>query len=211
MTNSTYPKLKLTYFDLKGRAEHIRLALHIAGIPFEDERISRKVFATMKESTPFGQIPVLTINDDVQIAQSTSILRYVGTLAGLYPSTDALKAAFVDQIVLHIADMTSPLATLMFETNEHNRSEMSKALTNEKLPAMFASLDRVIAKHGNGTWAAGDALTVADLAVYIFVGIFKTGFFKDIPSNIADGFKGVYGVFEAVARHPKVVEWEAAH
>lgn len=57
----TLPKLKLTYFDIKARAEPTRLALHIAGIPFEDVRLSHdawKANSALKASTPFGQIPV---------------------------------------------------------------------------------------------------------------------------------------------------------
>jgi hypothetical protein len=40
------------------RAEPTRLALHIAGIPFEDVRIEHAAWPAMKEKMPFGQIPV---------------------------------------------------------------------------------------------------------------------------------------------------------
>jgi glutathione S-transferase len=52
------PKLKLTYFNIKARAEPTRLALHIAGIPFEDVRISHEQWPAMKATMPLGQIPV---------------------------------------------------------------------------------------------------------------------------------------------------------
>jgi glutathione S-transferase len=40
-------KLKLTYFDFDGgRGEPARLALHIGGIAFEDQRISGKDLAS---------------------------------------------------------------------------------------------------------------------------------------------------------------------
>lgn len=39
LPNSQMPKLKLTYFDMPGRAGKIRLALHLAQIPFEDQRV----------------------------------------------------------------------------------------------------------------------------------------------------------------------------
>ncbi|KAH6568151.1 hypothetical protein BASA62_005644 [Batrachochytrium salamandrivorans] len=74
-----FPKLKLTYLNIKGRAESSRLALHIAGIPFEDERIGYATLVDMKQSYPFGQVPVLLVNDTIQIAQTHAILRYVGT------------------------------------------------------------------------------------------------------------------------------------
>lgn len=58
--------VKLTYFAAWGRAGAIRVALRIAGIPFEDEKIN---FATLKAAPPqpegpypLGQLPVLTLD-----------------------------------------------------------------------------------------------------------------------------------------------------
>ena len=56
------PKLKLTYFDFHGgRGEPARLALSIAGIPFEDDRVLGADWARRKPSTPFGSLPVLEV------------------------------------------------------------------------------------------------------------------------------------------------------
>ena len=55
---ASYPKLKLTYFNIKARAEPTRLALHIAGIPFEDKRIAHEEWPALKATMPLGQIPV---------------------------------------------------------------------------------------------------------------------------------------------------------
>ena len=55
---AAYPKLKLTYFNIKARAEPSRLALHIAGIPFEDKRVSHEEWPALKATMPLGQIPV---------------------------------------------------------------------------------------------------------------------------------------------------------
>jgi glutathione S-transferase len=38
------PKIKITYFNMKGRAEVTRLCLAIAGIPFEDVRLTGEQF-----------------------------------------------------------------------------------------------------------------------------------------------------------------------
>ena len=90
------PKLKLTYFSGPGgRAEPARLALTIAGIEFEDERIdARDWIAKFKAGTPAGAVPVLEVEEDgvvTTVTQSSAILRYVGKLTGHYPE-DPLTA-----------------------------------------------------------------------------------------------------------------------
>lgn len=42
------PAIKLIYFDFGGRAESIRLALHVGGVPFEDVRITEEEFRSYK-------------------------------------------------------------------------------------------------------------------------------------------------------------------
>ena len=75
-------KLKLTYFDFSGgRAEPARLALHIGGIPFDDNRFAFGDFAEVRKTTPLDQVPTLHVND-VQVTQSDAITRYAGKLAG---------------------------------------------------------------------------------------------------------------------------------
>ena len=72
------PHLKLTYFDIHGgRGESARLALHIGGVAFEDERISFEEFRARHGSYPFGRVPVLHI-DEAELSQCNSINRYVG-------------------------------------------------------------------------------------------------------------------------------------
>lgn len=80
------PTLKLTYFDMRGRAEPIRHALVAGGIEFEDKRISIPEFLEMKKAGAFtfGSLPVLGIDGEM-IAESIAILRYIGKMGGLYP------------------------------------------------------------------------------------------------------------------------------
>ena len=84
-------KLKLTYFNVEGAAEKIRLALKLGGIDFEDERIDRAQWSALKGKTPYGQLPLFTIDDFPPVTESHAILRYVGKLAGLLPEDPILE------------------------------------------------------------------------------------------------------------------------
>ncbi len=55
-------KLKLTYFDFSGgRGEASRLALHIAGADWTDNRVKGQAWTELKASTPFGGLPTLEV------------------------------------------------------------------------------------------------------------------------------------------------------
>ena len=85
------PKLKMTYFNIKARAEPSRLALHIGGVPFEDVRIPFDAWARIKPTMPYAQVPLLEV-DGKPLAQSYAILMFCGRLAGLVPQDPFLAA-----------------------------------------------------------------------------------------------------------------------
>lgn len=45
---ATSPVISLTYFDIPGPAEAIRLAFYVGDVPFEDRRVSRDDFELLK-------------------------------------------------------------------------------------------------------------------------------------------------------------------
>merc|ERR1719343_1871628 len=80
--------IKLTYFDIEGVAEQCRLALVLSGTEFEDKRVVFSEWPAMKPTTPYGQLPLLQIDDGPTRTQSNAILRWAGTLnpeKGLFP------------------------------------------------------------------------------------------------------------------------------
>ncbi|KAH6595101.1 hypothetical protein BASA50_006087 [Batrachochytrium salamandrivorans] len=123
------------------RGESIRLALHIDNVPFEDECVSYKsvhdpggTWLTMEKTMPFRQMPVMTINGTTQIAQLyNGILRYAGTLGGLYPAADPLKAALVDQVVLHIDDMNMAIFPSIIERDNDKKTLLRKEIVEKNI------------------------------------------------------------------------------
>jgi prostaglandin-H2 D-isomerase / glutathione transferase len=59
----TAPTYKLTYFPVCGRGGPLRQAFTIAGVDFEDERISFAEFGARKaaDAFPYGMVPVLEV------------------------------------------------------------------------------------------------------------------------------------------------------
>ena len=96
------PSIKLTYFNLRGRAEMARLSLHAAGIAFEDERIGFDAWPARKPLTPFGSLPLLQYNGQ-EIGQSLTITRFLAKQAGL-AGRNELEEAKVSMVVDHFAD-----------------------------------------------------------------------------------------------------------
>ncbi|KER31485.1 hypothetical protein T265_02259 [Opisthorchis viverrini] len=54
-------KYKLYYFNFRARGEVIRMVLHAAGVPFDDERIPADDWAKRKSEVPGGRMPVLQV------------------------------------------------------------------------------------------------------------------------------------------------------
>merc|ERR1712243_450770 len=74
-----------------------------AGVEFTDDRFSFEEWPAKKESTPFGQVPVLYIYDK-PLPQSGAITRYLAREFGLVGDNN-MEAAYIDMIVETIQDM----------------------------------------------------------------------------------------------------------
>ena len=78
-------KPKLTYFDFSGsRGEECRLALFVAGVDFEDNRLPHDRWSDLKDSTPFGALPVLEIEGKGRLGESNDNAELRRVKPGVY-------------------------------------------------------------------------------------------------------------------------------
>eukprot|EP00521_Asterionellopsis_glacialis_P013859 CAMPEP_0195306276 /NCGR_PEP_ID=MMETSP0707-20130614/37117_1 /TAXON_ID=33640 /ORGANISM="Asterionellopsis glacialis, Strain CCMP134" /LENGTH=267 /DNA_ID=CAMNT_0040370489 /DNA_START=148 /DNA_END=951 /DNA_ORIENTATION=+ len=157
------PKLKLYYFDIKGRGESIRLLSAYAGLEMEDFRYTEpKQFIEMKENgtLPFEQVPMLEIDDGKhRIPQSSAILRYLAKLGGLYPK-DPILAAKVDAALDQEADafLGPTVATYHrrygIVLNDEGLAKTAYLIATETMPQHLRCIDRLLAESSTG-WIAG--------------------------------------------------------
>ena len=199
------PKLKLTYFDFDGgRGEPARLALHIAGIAFEDERIAGKDWPAFRETTPFLAMPTLEVDGKV-VSQSNSINRYVGKLTGTYPKDD-WQAFLCDEVMDASEDITTQIAEtidLPADAKKKAREELAAGPIARYLEQFQARL-----KAAGGEYFCDKRLTVADLKVFMFVRWLRSGVLDHIPKDLVDRVApSLVKHSERVTNHPKVAEY----
>ncbi|TYZ67611.1 hypothetical protein PybrP1_007147 [[Pythium] brassicae (nom. inval.)] len=200
------PRLKLAYFAFGGRAEAIRLALAIGGIPFEDERLSMNEFASRKASLPFNQLPVLEVDGDV-IAQSLAILRYIGIWAGLYPTSDLVAAFRIDEIFGIVDEFSAKYGPARNEQDPVKREIMLKEAAEVSIPELLGFLEMRAAQNMDGPYVVGSNLTVADLVISGLVGGLMSGHMPGLPATLADPFGRLNDIHKLVRSHPKVIKW----
>jgi len=202
------PNLKLTYFDIHGgRAEPARLALYLGGVAFEDVRISFQEFGAKRDGYPFKRVPVLKI-DDVELSQCNSINRYVGKLAGLYPS-DPMQSAYCDEAMDAVEDIVSQQVATMFIEDEAEKETARKALADGPIALYLETLQAILEARG-GQYFADGRLTVADLKVMVWVRSLRSGVLDYVPSDLPDRFAPkLVEHLERVLAHPKVAEYYA--
>jgi glutathione S-transferase len=201
--------LKLTYFDIHaGRGEVARIALTLAGIPFEDVRVKFQDWGALKPTTVFGAIPVLVV-DGQELAQSNTINRFVGKLAGLYPD-DALQAAFCDEVMDAVEDISIHIGGTMWIKDEEQKKAKRQELADGALSQYLDRIQKRLEARG-GEFFAGGRLSVADLKVYLWIRHLKSGTLDYIPTDLADRVAPkLVAHFERVKADPRIAAYNAA-
>lgn len=200
-------KYKLTYFDVSAsRGEECRLALYLAGVEFEDHRITHEQWSALKATTPFGALPMLELPGKPPLAQSNAILTYVGRRYDLHPQ-DAWEAARHDAILQAVEELRAALAPSGKLADPAQKKAAREELANGYMKEWGGHVDRQI----RGTFVGGERLQVADIKLFQVMQSLRRGVMDHIPTNIFSELSKLDGVYEAVIHHPKVVEWRAKH
>ncbi len=164
------PQLKLHYFDIKGKGEPIRLFCAYAGLDLEDHRFaSMEDFLAMKESgkLAFGQVPMLEVDGNHQLVQTSAILRYLSIIGGLYPE-DPLIAAKVDAAMDQEADAFTGTTVVAYmnrfglDLDVVAKGKAYDAISTDVLPSHLKSVESLIKASSTGWIAGTEEPSIAD-------------------------------------------------
>jgi len=168
----------------------------------------------MKPTTPFGQLPTLDI-DGLKVAQSMSILRYVGRKYGLYPRGE-VNFARCDMIVEAAEDVAS---NVLYKLGGYSTltPEQKEKLKNEDLPRwlgyfkvgcvsyvhmiLHACVQNLL---GEQEYFVENTFSFADIAIFCV--------FAELQARVPGGlnnFPTLASFVERVAQRPKIAAWIA--
>jgi glutathione S-transferase len=169
------PKLKLYYFDIKGKGEPIRLLCSYAGLELEDHRFAtRDEFLAMREGTRlvFSQVPMVEVDGKDILVQTSAIMRYLGKLSGLYPS-DPIQAAKVDAMMDQETDTFLGTTVLTYGTrfginlSSTVKEKSYESISDEVLPRHFRNIEKCLLASPTGWLAGTDEPSPADFMWYV--------------------------------------------
>jgi len=192
---------KLTYFNARGVAEPIRWILAYSGQNYEDIRIEREQWPELKPKTPWGQLPVLTLPDGSQLAQSVTIARYLARKFNLTGTTD-LDAARCDELVDALGDLKNEWKKFFLEQDATKKEEAKKNLLETVVPKYLSKLDQRIENNPKKR-LVGDDFTWADLMIVTSLSSLETS----LETEVTSAYPNLKGLKEEVENIPAIKTW----
>lgn len=229
VTIVTMSKIKLTYFDIEGAAEKVRLALVLTGTEFHDERISFDDWSELKPKTKFGQVPMMKMPDGKEVAQSAAMLRWVGrsydsVLGGsLYPQ-DIPSMFAIDETLGLVDDFKQSFMPCMYmimrpqafgypaDIDGATKGKIINKLTEtwkaEKLPDFMKFFEENL--EASGSFLCGDKPTIADCELIPILRAFTQGKYAeshDLPATLLDAYPLITTYIQRFMNIPAVAKW----
>nr|UZD11056.1 glutathione s-transferase 6 [Macrocystis pyrifera] len=193
------------YFGIPARGEATRVALAVAGVDFEDKRMSFEEFG----ASEFKTLPVYQM-DGTDYTQSTALLRYAGKLGGTYPESP-LAALKVDEIVMIAEDVFINLFSTMGEKDEAKKLHKCQTLMAGKVKELLEDIARKVESNKSSAFCVGDCLTIADITIHAVFATVQAGFLAGIPKTMVEDIcPSLKAVDNAVMAHPKVKAYYAS-
>ncbi|CAI2332156.1 unnamed protein product [Caenorhabditis sp. 36 PRJEB53466] len=194
---------KLTYFPSRGNGEVARQILAYAGQEFVDERIPKDQWPAIKDSTPFGQLPVLYV-DGKPLAQSVAIDRFLARQFGI-AGKNAWDEAQVDALHDQFKDYKSDARPFFMVKMGFKEGDVEQLRQQVFLPAFrknYGIFAKALKANGASGFLVGDSVTWLDLAI--------AQHSEDLlkaDGHILDEFPEMNAHLERVHNIPNIKKW----
>ncbi|KAJ3135966.1 hypothetical protein HK100_002154 [Physocladia obscura] len=181
------------YFGVRGKGELPRIILAYGGATWKNE--VPKSWAEVKDSTPFGQLPLLVEKNDGKevfcLAQSRTIARYLASKFDLIPK-DPTDAILADSIFESIAEIDDAVSRAFYGIKDEEAKKTAiDVLFDEKLPSFLKFNERFLVKNGKTGFYFSNKISLPELFAFVvfeFLEELKDARFESL-SKLAPTFK----------------------
>ena len=194
---------------VSGNCYKVRLLLSYLGLPFERvyadvvDRSNRPEL--LGDLNPALRVPTLVLDDGRSLGESGAILWFLGEGTRFVPEDAFERAQVLQWMFFEQYDHEPAIAVVRFWVAYSGRPEAFADRLEERMAAGYRALD-AMEKHLSADgrqWFVGDAMTLADIALYAYTHVAHEGGFD------LSGYPAIATWLDRVAREPGHVSIEA--
>ena len=155
----------VTYFNVRGRAEVIRIILEETNTPYTERRITIDEWPLLKSNFTFGQIPVYE-EGDLLFNQPNAIYRYLGRKFNLYGDS-TLEHVRCDMVQETFVDAQNTLGEFYWNPNFE---KLRDGFEKDELPVLLTRVEDLLGSNPirSGFWV-GSRLSFVDIIAWHFL------------------------------------------
>jgi len=184
----------VTYFDMRGRAEAIRLLFTDQGIPFMDRRIrSAESWQALQQTLPLRVLPHYS-DPRLSITQSHAIMSYLGASTGMVPA-DPVASAVYDEAYHAIAEVQEQLWQFAWQPEYETQPE---SFLNGVLSHYLIGLERLYLRNAGDFWV-GEGVSQVDYLAYTLLDELRAFF----PATLAQ-FENLQQFHALITTRPRI-------
>jgi glutathione S-transferase len=171
---------------ISGNCYKVRLLLAHLGLPYETrevdviDRTDPREF--LAELNPARRAPTLVLDDGRPLAESNAIIWYLGEGTRFVPSDAYERAQVLQWMFFEQYEHEPAIAVVRFLVAYSGRDLESLArFIDDRRGQGYKALDAMERRLANRAWFVGDAMTLADIALYAYTHVADEGGFDLVP------------------------------
>jgi len=166
---------------VSGNCFKVRLLLAHLGIPYERQSVDVADRSNRPELlgglNPALRVPTLVLDDGRPLAESGAILWYFGDGTRFVPTDPYERAQVLQWMFFEQYDHEPAIAVVRFWLVYSGRPEAFTERLEERTAAGYRALDALERGLDGRNWLVGDAMTLADIALYAYTHVAHEGSF----------------------------------
>ena len=191
----------ITYFDVRGRAEPIRMMLEGRGVAYRERRVAVQEWPALKPTLPFGRLPCYE-HGALRIFQSHAIYRHLARTLDLYgrDETERVRCDIVEEACV---DAQNDIAGFFWKPDF---AEQRSDYEANHLPQLLSRMQSLLLENreGSGFWS-GEQLSYVDFLAWHFL-----DYVRPFSTTTLQRFGVLYAFKQRIERRPRIADYLAS-